>query len=277
MSNIRNCESCGNQLMRKTMRNNAIEKQSRFLKRRYCDNKCKGKSQQNDKSIDVDSAISFCKNCGMPIVRIKRKDGQMESPCQFATRLFCSQSCASQSRKAATSERMSTRQCAACGKVLMREMFPSGVLEATTKFENRKYCSCVCAGKGRMRTMDTNVKERVCRQCGNTLVRQIRANGYLEAVELFEARNYCSHICAGVHLRANPDMQSTGACRHTARRKKGKGNCELCGHNGVHVHHIDCNPYNNRIDNLIRLCAKCHGSEHIKINQSRTQHLTLDR
>ena len=41
--------------------------------------------------------------------------------------------------------------------------------------------------------------------------------------------------------------------------------CEQCGisqgeelNNPIGVHHIDYNPQNNHLDNLIVLCAKCH-------------------
>ncbi len=40
--------------------------------------------------------------------------------------------------------------------------------------------------------------------------------------------------------------------------------CERCGAVGpeIHVHHKDQNPYNNKIENLIILCSRCHSSIH---------------
>ncbi|MBS3131516.1 HNH endonuclease [Candidatus Woesearchaeota archaeon] len=34
--------------------------------------------------------------------------------------------------------------------------------------------------------------------------------------------------------------------------------CQLCAHRGLHIHHIDGNPSNNRITNLILLCPNHH-------------------
>ena len=40
--------------------------------------------------------------------------------------------------------------------------------------------------------------------------------------------------------------------------------CVLCGStNNLHVHHLNCNRKDNRLDNLIILCAKCHKRIHI--------------
>ena len=44
--------------------------------------------------------------------------------------------------------------------------------------------------------------------------------------------------------------------------KRGQGwKCKRCGKSiksGGHIHHKDGNPKNNRIGNLVALCAKCH-------------------
>jgi hypothetical protein len=38
--------------------------------------------------------------------------------------------------------------------------------------------------------------------------------------------------------------------------------CSICGTNNPHIHHIDENPSNNNLDNLIPLCPNCHGNIH---------------
>jgi thymidylate synthase (FAD) len=50
--------------------------------------------------------------------------------------------------------------------------------------------------------------------------------------------------------------------RQIARRMLKKSTCVLCEDNGQHVHHIDENPHNNEIDNLVRLCPKHHKHVH---------------
>lgn len=57
--------------------------------------------------------------------------------------------------------------------------------------------------------------------------------------------------------------------RWRARQLIPSGPCELCGSQGVLVHHKDVDPFNNDLDNLIRLCRKCHGKEHVRINLER--------
>lgn len=41
-----------------------------------------------------------------------------------------------------------------------------------------------------------------------------------------------------------------------------RGDCAVCENPGTDVHHIDQNPYNNDLGNLIRLCAKHHKHAH---------------
>lgn len=42
--------------------------------------------------------------------------------------------------------------------------------------------------------------------------------------------------------------------------------CAICsGKEGLHIHHKDHNPSNNRMDNLIVLCGVCHKKIHMKV------------
>ena len=42
--------------------------------------------------------------------------------------------------------------------------------------------------------------------------------------------------------------------------------CAICsGKEGLHIHHKDHNPSNNRLDNLILLCGVCHKKVHMKV------------
>ncbi len=44
--------------------------------------------------------------------------------------------------------------------------------------------------------------------------------------------------------------------------KQTKGNCELCGEKGKHLHHKDKSKDNHTLENLLFLCVKCHFSLH---------------
>lgn len=53
--------------------------------------------------------------------------------------------------------------------------------------------------------------------------------------------------------------------KETILRKFGN-KCSLCDNTeGLHIHHKDKNPKNNRIDNLIVLCGICHKKIHMKV------------
>ena len=42
--------------------------------------------------------------------------------------------------------------------------------------------------------------------------------------------------------------------------------CAICsGKEGLHIHHKDHNPSNNRMNNLIVLCGVCHKKIHMKV------------
>jgi hypothetical protein len=47
-----------------------------------------------------------------------------------------------------------------------------------------------------------------------------------------------------------------------------RNTCCICGSQFIplHIHHIDENPSNNEIDNLIPLCLNCHANVHSKSN-----------
>src|SRR3989338_7439916 len=48
--------------------------------------------------------------------------------------------------------------------------------------------------------------------------------------------------------------------------RKFENKCAICGEvEGLHIHHKDKNPTNNREDNLIVLCGVCHKKIHMKV------------
>lgn len=77
-------------------------------------------------------------------------------------------------------------------------------------------------------------------------------------------RRFCSRACwrEGWHGEGNPqwrgDNATTGNKRGRAQRKYPLGDCERCGASATDRHHVDGDPGNNRIGNVMLLCRRCH-------------------
>lgn len=64
--------------------------------------------------------------------------------------------------------------------------------------------------------------------------------------------------------RKNLHPGTRQARRALSMHARALATCQNCGKSNVTVavHHIDCNPYNNSIDNLLVLCPSCHMKTH---------------
>jgi predicted DNA-binding protein YlxM (UPF0122 family) len=76
----------------------------------------------------------------------------------------------------------------------------------------------------------------------------------------------------------------TGSVNRTAIISFLPSFCQLCGSKKTpHIHHIDKNTWNNKIDNLLVVCPKCHKKvevgkiKKIPINKMPFQYKTLDK
>ena len=110
-------------------------------------------------------------------------------------------------------------------------------------------------------------KEKACAHCGSTMKRK-RYNGRLEDIGSFNRRKYCNRECMA--QSAIKDHVTLAGLRARASKFRG-GKCEMCGtEKSLQVHHIDLNPANNSLKNLMTLCAVCHTKWHYahgKINK----------
>lgn len=130
-----------------------------------------------------------------------------------------------------------------------------------------RYCSRACAQPNRK----TRVK-LTCRVCS----RQFDRKAYM-AEWSKERGPFCGFDCYATWQSENtvgqanpnhrPDSNDRGALRwlevrHAALERDGH-RCRDCGSSNIlHVHHLDENPNNHVLDNLLTVCAGCHRRRH---------------
>lgn len=102
--------------------------------------------------------------------------------------------------------------------------------------------------------------EKVCPICGKKMERRYYGTR-LEDLGAFKRRKYCSRSCmAKGQFKA--DMAGISAARKRSKPFL-KFQCEMCGTTeNLQAHHKDMNPYNNRAENIMTLCGKCHTKLH---------------
>lgn len=103
-----------------------------------------------------------------------------------------------------------------------------------------------------------------CKFCGIIMERKRYSNGILEAWNWYNKRLYCSCECMNKARKSKPKTGTSWMTLHYhARNLKPRGECEICGSEvNIDVHHIDGNPQNNSLENLMRLCRSCHSKIH---------------
>ena len=116
---------------------------------------------------------------------------------------------------------------------------------------------------------DFKTIEKYCKYCGKRLERRFypKCNKF-EDMGCFIRRKYCDRECmrkAFTHIGENNSNWSN--THYSARRINNlflhKDKCELCGKTGkLDIHHIDENPNNNNLNNLMCLCRSCHMKIH---------------
>lgn len=155
------------------------------------------------------------------------------------TAKFCSRSCGA---KYARQE--ITRECAVCNSMFTH---------ISSRSNKAKYCSRNCYYKA------MNEKGSILHKCKHC------EKEFLDSPS--KNRIYCSKKCVNKETKQT-FIPTYNTVRKQMLRRNMINECQKCGYNKypeiLGVHHIDKNPKNNGLDNLIVLCPNCHSLEHMK-------------
>ena len=137
--------------------------------------------------------------------------------------------------------------------------------------KGRKYCSFACFGMAHRKKV-----RKECAHCGKQIC-------IIPA--LIRKDNYCSKACQHEgHRKAmsgagNPRWEGGIAkedrpiewCEALKKKIRVRDGfiCIKCGRKGLDIHHIDKDKNNNKEENLITLCHKCHMKFHSKFGKNR--------
>ncbi len=100
---------------------------------------------------------------------------------------------------------------------------------------------------------------KYCLACGSILQRK-RMNERLEDRSTFLRRKFCNHLCFGASIMKDAPTLAALRKRHVKFRGT---ECETCAtRDNLGVHHVDSDPSNNIMSNLMTLCGPCHTSLH---------------
>lgn len=202
----------------------------------------------------------ICEVCGDPYI--------VDS--QFATQSrHCSQECRTAALNYVLRANGENKTCKVCGTRFYVPRY---------RVQTAKFCSKECANHGQYEQ-----KEYVCKYCGRT---------YKKSKSRWKrSSSFCSKRCYNAWLgekrfsekekrqRANfSKMLNRNSNTITRTRQLLKEffdfECQICGFNEVDycidLHHLDENPNNNSVSNLIMLCVICHRKLHqgdIKISK----------
>ena len=114
--------------------------------------------------------------------------------------------------------------------------------------------------------------KKSCAFCGEQLTRK-NYNGTLEDRAVFMRRKYCNQVCMAKSMIQQDANLVT--LRKRAVKFRGK-TCEGCGtKTNLDIHHLDSNPANNSLDNLMTLCSSCHAKWHWAHGKKKSKRQTV--
>ena len=195
----------------------------------------------------------FCALCGKE--RIMMMYDFRKAVLRGYSNLFCSKRCAEESEHI---KGIQKHKCQMCGKLCAK-----GV----------KYCSDCLNIARRKSKGGIQPIEKTCSICGNVFLARHCGHGTFAT--------YCSKDCKN---KAQSNMMSgegnvkyknwitIARDKNSVKRefyrtkqlvKKREQTCVLCG-TSEHLehHHIDLNPLNNSLENVVRICSECHKECH---------------
>ena len=144
------------------------------------------------------------------------------------------------------------------------------------KKENQRYCSPECGNKSRRGKVFWK-KDKV-----KTVTFTCLNCGIIKIVQEYSPRKYCSQQCSQEYMKGknSPTWQGGKSFEEYGAefdnslkeqiRFRDNYKCKVCGcpqiENGkqLDVHHIDEDKQNNKLENLISLCHRCHLKIRIK-------------
>ena len=121
----------------------------------------------------MDILAKECLTCGKSFTRNVRPSGQVERPCMFRRRKFCSVACMSKSHI----KPVKTVFCVVCGSEIPRRTYPGGQHQQWCYYVKQRYCGFQCAGSDRRKEDPTRaawqwrarrLKLKNCQRCGST-------------------------------------------------------------------------------------------------------------
>ena len=187
-----------------------------------------------------------CELCGKKLNRAPKHLKRVNA-------IYCSREC-----RGLAQQKFTTFKCEACGSDFVRRNKDA--------IKGRLFCSFKCSGLGRRTRKTLN-----CGWCKKQ-IEVVPAN--------IRKVNFCSVPCKNeFHRKAmaregNPRWEGGIAkedypiewCSALKKRirMRDKFTCVKCGRKGLDVHHIDKDKTNNKEENLITLCHKCHMEFHSK-------------
>ena len=118
------------------------------------------------------------------------------------------------------------------------------------------------------RIKETPIKH--CAYCDKLLKRKRYSTGELQSLFHFNKMVYCDIECMKKSFIMNEDRKKDNVrnSRHNARQRVQIGDtditeCSSCGKVGkMDIHHINRNPFDNSLENLLVICRSCHNKIH---------------